>query len=68
MGAQVPPEGHDWPLDLDQARSGDKADSDTPVIGDGVPQVQPDTRQPRVSPSKFTYPEPGPHGSLSTTG
>jgi hypothetical protein len=43
----------------------DKTYTDTPVINDGTPAVQPDTdRQPRVSPSRFDYPLPGPHGTL----
>jgi hypothetical protein len=61
----VPPEGHTWPLDLDQARSGDKPVNDTPLVGDAVPAVQPDTdRQPRVSAARFDYPLPGVHGTL----
>jgi len=50
-----------------QGRAGGKlgADTPTPVVDDSVP-VQPDTgRQPRVSASRFTYPEPGPAGRLA---
>lgn len=65
MSAQVPPEGHTWPLDLDQARSGDKPVYDTPAPDDGAPAVQRDSdRQPRVSPQRFDYPLPGVHGTL----
>lgn len=68
MSGPTPGEGHDWPLDLDRARSGDKPVYDTPTIDDSVP-MQPDTgRQPATPSSRFTYPNPGKHGDLGTTG
>lgn len=64
MSGPLNEHGHSW--DIAIVNLSEATYTDTPVINDGTPASQPDTRQPRVSPSR--YPEPGPHGSLGTTG
>ncbi len=57
--------GHDYG-DIPIVNLSEATYTDTPTITDGTPATQPDTgRQPRVSASRFTYPNPGPGGRLA---
>jgi hypothetical protein len=58
-------DGHSWAIPLDQVQSGDHLGNATAPEARLPSDPQPDTEPVKPpSPPRFTYPEPGPHGTL----